>query len=218
MSQSAYRMEKEIRKNVQLNYLLHLPEQYGKQAGVKWPLIVFLHGSGERGDDIEKVKIHGIPKIAERDPSFPFIALSPQCPKDSYWNIEQDGVMALLDEIVTGYNVDTSRIYLSGLSMGGYGTWKLACDYPDRFAAIAPICGGGDPYRAKALKHTPVWAFHGAKDSVVSIGESEQMVERLKAGGGNVRFTVYPDADHNSWTETYDNPELYEWMLRHSRT
>ncbi|MDF2720092.1 MAG: phospholipase/Carboxylesterase [Paenibacillus sp.] len=218
MSQSAYRMEKEIRKNVQLNYLLHLPEQYGKQAGVKWPLIVFLHGSGERGDDIEKVKIHGIPKIAERDPSFPFIALSPQCPKDSYWNIEQDGVMALLDEIVTGYYVDTSRIYLSGLSMGGYGTWKLACDYPDRFAAIAPICGGGDPYRAKALKHTPVWAFHGAKDSVVSIGESEQMVERLKAGGGNVRFTVYPDADHNSWTETYDNPELYEWMLRHSRT
>lgn len=216
MSQIAYRMEKNITKNVKLNYLLHLPEPYEQRADETWPLILFLHGAGERGNDIEKVKIHGIPKIAERNPAFPFIACSPQCPKDSDWRIERDAVMALLDEIVTGYRVDKRRIYLTGLSMGGYGTWDLACEYPGEFAAIVPICGGGNPERAKALIHTPVWVFHGAQDNIVPIRESEKMVERLQAIGGDVKFTVYPDANHNSWTETYDNPELYEWMLGQS--
>jgi len=217
MSQTVNRLEKQITKPIQLQYLLHLPQSYDPESSERWPLILFLHGAGERGDDIEKVKIHGIPMLAERDPSFPFIAVSPQCPKNVYWHQKQDGVMALLDEITANYNVDDKRIYLTGLSMGGYGTWNLACDYPDKFAAIAPICGGGDPYRAKLLAKTPVWAFHGAQDTIVLIEESERMIEQLQACGSDVRFTVYPEAKHNAWTETYENPELYEWMLSHSR-
>lgn len=218
MSQAACRMEKEIKKKVQLNYLLHLPEGYEKDSPKKWPLILFLHGAGERGNDIELVKIHGIPKIAEQDPKFPFIAISPQCPKHSYWEAEQDAVMALLDEITANYNVNAKQIYMTGLSMGGQGTWHLAAEYPGRFAAIAPICGGGDPERINTLKGTPVWVFHGAKDSVVPLAASEKMVDTLRANSGDrdVKFTIYPDLNHDSWSKTYSNPELYAWLLSHS--
>lgn len=215
MGQSARILEKEVTKKLQMGYLLHIPERYDAEPDTLWPLLLFLHGSGERGDNLEKVKIHGIPKIAEQDPTFPFIALSPQCPAGSNWYRQQDAVLELLNDIMTTLRVDPKRIYLTGLSMGGYGTWQLACDYPNKFAAIAPICGGGDPYRAKFLIHTPVWAFHGAKDSVVSITESENMVNPIKSNGGNATLTIYPDKDHNSWTETYDNPKLYEWLLSH---
>ncbi|WP_019423418.1 prolyl oligopeptidase family serine peptidase [Paenibacillus sp. OSY-SE] len=216
MSQTVLRMEKELKKKVQLNYLLHLPDGYEKGSPKKWPLILFLHGAGECGDDIELVKIHGIPKIVEQKPDFPFVAVSPQCPADSSWNVEQDAVMALVDEITAHHNVDSKRIYLTGLSMGGYGTWHLAAEYPGRFAAIAPICGGGNPKRINELKGTPVWVFHGAKDNVVPLAKSEEMVSTLRANGGDVKFTVYPDLKHNSWTTTYDNPELYAWFLSHS--
>lgn len=216
MSQTACQMTKEITKQVEINYLLHLPKGYEEQTSTKWPLILFLHGAGERGDDIDLVKVHGIPMIAEQDPSFPFIGVSPQCPKDSFWQIEQDALMALLDEIIATYNVDPDRIYLTGLSMGGYGTWQLAAEYPQRFAAIAPICGGGNPERANELTGIPVWVFHGAKDSVVPLAESEQMVNALSEQSEDVKFTVYPDLDHDSWSITYSNPELYDWFLSHS--
>ncbi|WP_274361427.1 prolyl oligopeptidase family serine peptidase [Paenibacillus thermotolerans] len=216
MSQTSHTMVKEIVKTVRSNYLLYLPKQY-EESEEKWPLIVFLHGAGERGSDIEKVKIHGIPKIAEGRDDFPFIAVSPQCPEDSFWSVEIDALDSLINEIADNYRVDTDRIYLTGLSMGGYGTWTLSIAYPDRFAAIAPICGGENPARAAAtLKNVPIWVFHGAKDNVVPLRESEQMVEALQRVGGNVKFTVYPDADHDSWTETYNNPDLYEWFLKHS--
>ena len=216
MGQTACQLEKQVTKTVRINYLLHLPEGYEQDNQRKWPLILFLHGAGERGDDIQKVKAHGIPKIAENDPKLPFIAVSPQCPEDSFWTAEQDALLALLDEITTGFNVDEKRIYLTGLSMGGYGTWHLASARPGKFAAIAPICGGGNPNQARALVNTPVWAFHGAKDNVVSLEESERMVNALQARGGNVKLTVYPEADHDSWTVTYANPELYSWLLSHS--
>ena len=109
------------------------------------------------------------------------------------------------------------RIYVTGLSMGGYGTWDLATRYPNRFAAIAPICGGGEPARACTVKHLPVWAFHGAKDEVVPLEQSQAMIDALAACDGNARLTVYPDADHDAWTQTYDNPELYDWFLSHRR-
>jgi predicted peptidase len=134
----------------------------------------------------------------------------------SQWGAELDALMLLLDEIVKSHNVDTSRVYLTGLSMGGYGTWQLAAIHPGKFAAIVPVCGGGNPQRVGPLKETPVWVFHGAKDEIVPLSESEKMVEALQAIGGNVKLTVYPDADHDSWTETYENPKLYEWLLRHS--
>lgn len=216
MSQTANKLEKEITKKVRMKYLLHIPDHYEKESSIKWPLILFLHGAGERGDDLELVKAHGIPMIAERDPSFPFITISPQCPEDSFWNAEQDGLMALVDEIIANFNVDPDRLYLTGLSMGGYGTWHLAAEYPGRFAAIAPICGGGNPNRIHELIGTPTWAFHGAKDDIVPITESKKMVDTLRENGGNVSFTIYPESNHNSWTETYNNPELYSWFLGHS--
>jgi len=212
--------EREIRivKTVRLRYLLFLPDEYGKDPERKWPLILFLHGAGERGDDLDLLKRHGIPKITEERSDFPFIAVSPQCPRHSWWTAEIESLNALLDHIVESYPVDTSRVYLTGLSMGGFGTWHLAASYPERFAAIAPICGGGDPEWAPRLKDIPVWVFHGAKDEIVPLSESERMVEALKACGGDVRFTVYPEAGHDSWTQTYENPELYEWFLQHSKS
>ena len=212
-----FEREIEIVKTVRLRYLLFLPDEYSRDPKRKWPLILFLHGAGERGDDLDLLKRHGIPKITERWRDFPFIAVSPQCPRYSWWTAEIESLNALLDHIVESYSVDVSRVYLTGLSMGGFGTWRLAASYPERFAAIAPICGGGDPEWAPRLKDIPVWVFHGAKDEIVPLSESEKMVEALKACGGNVRFTVYPDAGHDSWTQTYENPELYEWFLQHSK-
>jgi len=209
--------EAQITRTVRLDYLLFLPKGYGTNPEQKWPLILFLHGAGERGDDLELVKKHGIPKIVEQREDFPFIAVSPQCPKFSWWTVEIHALSALLDEVTAKYAVDTDRFYLTGLSMGGSGTWRLTIAYPERFAAIAPICGRGDPENVCALKGIPVWAFHGAKDTVVSSEDSERMVNALKECGGDARLTVYPEAGHDSWTQTYDNPELYEWFLKHTR-
>jgi len=146
------------------------------------------------------------------------VAISPQCPADSWWTIELEALNALLDDILGKYAVDKDRIYLTGLSMGGYAAWAMGIKYPDRFAAIVPICGGGDPQKVCAIKDIPVWAFHGAKDSVVKLEQSENMVKALKDCGGNVQLTIYPEADHDSWTATYDNPELYEWLLKQSKS
>ena len=206
-------LEKEITVKVKLNYLLFLPEGYAK-SDKKWPLILFLHGSGESGKDLSKVKIHGPPKIVETKPDFPFIVVSPQSRRRG-WN--PDTLKALLHEVLADYRVDRDRVYLTGLSMGGYGTWALAAAYPDYFAAIVPICGRGDPDDAPVLKNLPVWVFHGAKDEDVPLSRSEEMVEALKKAGADVKFTVYPEAGHDSWTQTYDNPELYEWLLIHRR-
>jgi len=201
----------QITRNVR--YLLFLPDNY--QAKEKWPMLVFLHGRGERGDNIELVKKHGPPKIVENKKDFPFIVLSPQCPLDQSWSSVP--VIDLIDEIASKYRVDPNRIYLTGLSMGGYGTWDIATRYPYRFAALAPICGGGNPAAARLLRHLPIWVFHGAKDNTVPLSRSQEMVEALREVDGNVKFTVYPEAGHDSWTATYDNPELYQWFLKHKR-
>ncbi len=196
--------------DVHTGYLLYLPEGYGRK-GTRWPLVFFLHGAGERGTDVELVKKHGPPKLVEAGKNYPFILVSPQCPGDEYWSVPV--LKALLDRVLEGYNVDRSRIYMTGLSMGGNGTWRMAAAYPDLFAAIAPICGWGDTALVSALKDVPVWAFHGKKDPVIAFERGENMVKSLKSAGGNVRFTAYPEAGHDSWTETYENPELYEWLL-----
>jgi predicted peptidase len=219
MSQQALTMRSQV--EVQLSYWLYLPQDYAANAGHEWPLILFLHGAGERGDDPAMVKRNGIPRLLEQGSHLPFVVVSPQCPAHSMWWAESLAVMALLDQVCRTHTVDANRLYLTGLSLGGYGTWHLAALYPDRFAAIAPICGGGIrfhgfPERVSLLKHVPVWAFHGAKDPSVPVEESAKMVRALEECGGEVRFTVYPEAKHDSWTETYDNPELYEWFLSHS--
>jgi len=206
---------------VKLDYLLYLPEGYDKQQDKKWPLIVFLHGSGESGSDINMVKKHGPPKLLAAGgaelPVKDFVVVSPQCPAARRgWNT--DHLNMLLDDILDKYRVDQDRVYLTGLSMGGFGTWSWAEHYPERFAAIAPMCGGGDPIFANRLRKMPIWVFHGEKDPVVPIKSSEVMVEAVKkAGNENVKFTRYPNAGHDCWTESYNNPELYEWFLQHKR-
>jgi predicted peptidase len=200
---------------VELDYLLYLPKGYADQD--QWPLLVFLHGAGERGDDLELVKKHGPPKLIEEGKDLPFVVVSPQCPNGQWWTAKPLELTALLDEVVGKHKVDKERIYLTGLSMGGFGTWTLAAYSPDRFAAIVPICGGGEVMATRALGRMPTWVFHGAKDSVVPLKRSEDMVEALKRVNKDVKFTVYPEAMHDSWTETYSNPQLYDWLLSHKR-
>lgn len=217
-----YKTTRTLKINV--NYLLFLPKGYEAGSEKKWPLIFFLHGAGERGTNVWKVAVHGPPKRVAGDPGFPFIVVSPQCPSGERWS--NDVLVPLLDDIIAKHAVDTNRVYLTGLSMGGYGTWNLGLTYPERFAAIAPICGGGEMItlllksydNGAALRSLPVWAFHGAKDPVVPLSESERMVDGLKKVGlKEVKFTVYPEAQHDSWTETYANPEFYKWLLEHKR-
>jgi predicted peptidase len=222
MTQQARTFETQGDQAHRLNYLLFLPQGIQAQPQKRWPLILFLHGAGERGHDLALVKKYGIAKIVEDRDEFPFITISPQCPPDRWWGQELEALTGLLDEAVRTLAVDPDRVYLTGLSMGGYGTWHLAAAQPDRFAALAPICGGGAadegfPERVSVLKHVPVWAFHGAKDPAVPLEESVKMVEALRAAGGDVRLTVYPEADHDSWTQTYEDPELYAWFLQHRR-
>jgi beta-glucosidase len=211
-----------IEHNYHLEYLLHLPRDLNRRKKEKWPLILFLHGAGERGNDLNLVRIHGIPRIVEEWSDFPFITVSPQCPENSWWSDQIPALDALLNKVVAEYPVDEDRLYLTGLSMGGFGAWHLAVTYPDRFAALAPICGSGPwhagfPERVRVIKHVPTWVFHGAKDRTVLPRESKVLVKELQDCGGNVRFTLYPHAAHDSWTETYRNPELYDWFLSHKK-
>lgn len=204
----------EVQVTIRMQYLLSLPKDYEKKD--KWPLVLFLHGAGERGDDLNKVKVHGPPKLIAKGKEFPFICVSPQCPKNRWWDAAQ--LEALLDHIESKHKIDKDRVYVTGLSMGGFGTFALAAHAPKRFAAIAPICGGGDPIQAYQIRSLPTWVFHGGKDRVVPEERSKEMVEALKKRDGNVKYTVYPDAGHDSWTATYDNPEFYEWMLKQKRS
>ena len=221
MAQKPLTFQKDILQHVSLNYLRQLPADYGKETGQKWPMILFLHGAGERGDDIEMIKKHGIPRVAE-ERDLPFVTLSPQCPVNHWWTDYLPFLDALIGQTIETLDVDPNRVYLTGMSMGGYGTWHMAVEYPQRFAAIAPICGGGGwmygfPMRVAEIAHLPVWAFHGAKDDTVPLRESQVLVDTLQACDGDVRFTIYPESMHDSWTETYNNPELYDWFLSHQK-
>lgn len=222
MTQRPLAIDRAQTRRLHLPYLLHLPAEYGAEPHTRWPLILFLHGAGERGDDLERVKKYGIARVVEDQPDFPFITVSPQCPLGTTWLFQLDALDALLEETMATYAVDPERVYLTGLSMGGNGTWHYAAAHPERFAAIAAVCGWGEwwagfPDHARVLKNLPVWAFHGARDDVVPLAGSTSLVDVLEAAGGDVRLTVYPEAMHDSWTETYANPELYRWFLKHRR-
>ena len=205
-----------IKIEKRLPYLIHLPKGYNGDESRKWPLVLFLHGAGERGTNLNKVKVHGPPKLIEEGRLFPFILVSPQCPDGQWW--ESDALMGLIESIESNYRVNPDRIYVTGLSMGGYGTWALAMRYPDKFAAIAPVCGGGIPYLTKNIIQLPIWTFHGDADKAVDISETKKLVDQLKRKGSKVKFTIYPKVGHASWTQTYDNPELYQWMLNQKRS
>jgi len=195
-----------------VRYLLVLPADYDKQLDQKWPLVLFLHGSGERGDDIEKVKIHGPPKLAAGGKDFDFVLVSPQCDSGSRWNPQE--LAKLVEHLANTYRVDRQRLYVTGLSMGGSGTWSLVTEYPGMFAAAIPICGRGDLAAAEKLKNTPTWIFIGAKDRAETVQNCEAFEAELKKVGGDVQLKVYPDLPHDCWTVTYDNPEVYAWLLK----
>ena len=206
----------EIRKDVYLetNLLLYLPDGYDS-LDRQWPLLLFLHGSGERGDMLELVKKNGPPMQIEFGKKFPFIVVSPQCPDDQEWSVEV--LDMLLKEMADRYRVDTDQVWATGLSMGGTGTWELAIAYPDRFAAIVPVCGSADPQFAPVIKNLPIWVFHGQEDEVVPISSEENMVDALKALGSPVKFTAYPDTGHDAWTGAYNDPEMWEWLQQQHR-
>lgn len=210
-----YQLKKKTGDFVPLQYLVHLPPGYSAESSQRWPLILFLHGSGERGDNLQRVKVNGIPKLVETRKDLPFIVISPQCPAREWWL--SASLNDLLDEVSAKYHVDADRIYLTGLSMGGFGSWSMAAQYPQRFAAVAPICGGGDPDDVAILKDLPIWVFHGGQDPTVPIKRSQEMVDALTKVSGRVRFTVFPEAGHDSWTAAYNTQELYTWLLQQRR-
>jgi predicted peptidase len=223
-AQTENRFHGEVRSSLDLGYLLYVPKAAAAEPARKWPLVLFLHGSGERGTNLSKVAVHGPPKLVAAGKELPFILVSPQCPDGQVW--DDSALMGLLDQVQATLPVDPKRVYVTGLSMGGYGTWDLAARHPERFAAAAPVCGGGErirtlllnPAQKEAIKTLKVRVFHGGKDNVVPLAESERMVDAFKkAGTADITLTVYPDAGHDSWTETYNNPAFFEWMLSQSR-
>lgn len=213
--QSAHLFEATVSRRVSYRYLLYVPKAWSADTTRRWPLLLFLHGSGERGDDLAKLKVHGPPKLLDGRDDFPFVVVSPQCPEDQRW--QADALAALIDDVTKRLRIDSDRVYVTGLSMGGRGTWDLAMSYPERFAAIAPVCGGALPDRACRLKDVPIRAFHGARDPVVPLAESETVVDAVKKCGGMAELVVYPEAGHDSWSATYADPSLWDWLLSHRR-
>jgi predicted peptidase len=225
---------KEDGRDVEFRYRLMRPATL--KPGPKYPLVLFLHGAGERGDDNEKQLAYLPTWLAEEanQRNYPCFVLAPQCRASSRWadfnwsdktsvpqkqepTADLAAAVAALDAVMQAEQVDPGRVYLTGLSMGGYGSWDLAARMPERFAAVIPICGGGDEATAPRLKGVPIWCFHGAADEVVPVGRSRTMVEAVQAAGGNVKYTEYPDVRHDSWTPAYRDPATLDWLFRQRR-
>ncbi len=209
-----------------LNYLLYAPSGYAKDPKRRWPLIVFLHGSGERGTDPLLVEAQPLPKTLTTTTSFPAVVLSPQVPPPYYtWSDLIDPVDALAQQIEMRYRIDPRRVYLTGLSLGGFGTWRYALQHPTRFAALVPIAGGyvqgslAIPPNICVLRRTPIWAFHGSADTIVYPYQSEILVKALRACGSSiVRLTLYAGVDHfDSWPRAYADPALWKWLFAQRR-
>jgi predicted peptidase len=203
-------------------YLIFVPKGYGADSTQKWPLVIFLHGSGERGSDIEAIKKNGPPKVIAQHTGSPFLLVSPQLEigaPGSRWDTAK--LDAMLTAIRTTYRVDPSRIYLTGLSLGGYATWDWAFKRLDLFAAIAPVAANSEDKTADpcVLKDMPIWAFHGDQDDVVDPLQGFTIVKAIDACKGSVRprMTIYPQTTHGSWEPAYDDPALWRWLLEQRR-
>lgn len=199
-------------------YVVYVPRDYDPSR--KWPLILFLHGAGECGSDGLKQVAQGIGSAILWDGAkWPFIVIFPQKPQvRDAWEDHEEAVMAMVDAVLREYAVDPARQYLTGLSQGGHGTWVLGARHASRWAAIAPICGYGDPEAlAPKLKDMPIWCFHGDADQAVPVAQSQKMVEAIKAAGGNPKLTIYPGVGHNSWDKAYREEPLGQWFLEHTR-
>jgi predicted peptidase len=205
--------------DVSIPYLLYVPRNYTPEK--KWPVVLFLHGSGERGTDGLKQSQVGIGQaIRMNSDRFPALVVMPQCAPGKQWTSPEMTALALkaLDRTLADYSTDPDRQYLTGLSMGGYGSWRIATDHPDRFAAVLPICGGGDPKGAEKLKSLPIWVFHGGADPTVPVQRSRDMVQAIKdAGSTTIQFTELDGVGHNSWDAAYANKMAMEWLFSQHR-
>ena len=202
-----------------ISYLLYLPKNY--DPAKKSQLILFLHGRGESYGPLSLVAKWGPPQFAARGDELPYVLLSPQCPGDDSWAkpTQQKRLIELLDHIIQTHSIDQDSMCLTGLSMGGYGSWQMAADHPRRFASVVPVCGGGDPRDAEKLKALPIWVFHGDQDSAVPFQRSVEMVDAIKqAGGTKIRFTSLEHIGHNCWSATYATPELFQWISQQKKS
>lgn len=196
-----------------LSYTLRLPA--GFEEGKRYPMILFLHGAGTRGTGFDVLESNTISKYAESR-EFPFVLVMPLCMEETWFDHWED-LKALVRHMAQLPFGDPSRFYLTGNSMGGYGAWQLAMSAPEYFAALVPVCGGGMYWNAKRLKDIPIWAFHGALDKAVLPEESLHMVSKVNGFGGNARLTLYPHNAHDAWTDTYSDPQVYAWLLQHTK-
>jgi predicted peptidase len=201
-----------IKPKIKCNYLLYLPQAYmGSQDS--FPLIIYLHGSGRRGGDLNKLKANGLPYLIDKGYNYEFIIASPQCPENTYWS-QINWFDSLYLDLTSKYRIDEKRIYITGISMGGFGTWQAAMDYPDKIAAIVPLCGGcNDSINICRINKIPIWTFHGAADTITSINETQKLVTRLNECNGNIRFTRIENEGHGLQFIYEKNPEIYKWML-----
>jgi len=208
--------KKTITKRVAYRYVLRTPEGYGSDKAGKHSLILFLHGAGERPGGLDVLKQLGPMGYAGRTSGFPFIVAAPKCPEGQSW--DADALNAFLDHLLAKYQVNPDRVYLTGFSMGGAGTWELGMKHAERFAAIAPLCGRAIPLLVGNLWKAPVWAFHGEKDDVVPISNSKEMIGYLTGmDNTDARLTTYPEMGHEIWGRVYSSPEIYAWFLQFSR-
>nr|WP_299381395.1 PHB depolymerase family esterase [Allomuricauda sp.] len=201
-----------------LRYYLYYPSEYDTQQDREFGLLLFLHGGGESGGNLEEIKENGPPKLLVEGKQFPFLVLAPQNPhKRRWWNTQ--AVKQLLDSVVAQNRIDPDKVYISGLSRGGSAAWEMATQYPDTFAAMAVICGMAPlPYAHWIRKDMPIWVFHGDRDKVISVEESDKMVAKLKQMKYNVKYTRYKDVGHDSWTRAYTTDSLYIWLNNQKRT
>ena len=205
-------------QNITLKYLVYLPADYESSKG-NYPLTLFLHGVGERGNNLDDLKRHGIPKCIESGKEFPFIVIAPQCPEGVWWSYRDYifSLTALTRMIIKKYRVDSDRVYGTGLSMGGFGVLAMAIQDPDLFSAIVPICGGADINKLQRLSNLPIWLFHGLKDDVCPVESSILIYKILKKVNLNIKLKVYDNLEHDSWTKTYENNDVYEWLMSHTK-
>ncbi|GAB2594463.1 carboxylesterase family protein [Spirosoma areae] len=201
-----------LKSREKYDYLLYLPKDY-KRGSAAYPLVIYLHGGSQRGQDLTKLKTYGLPYLVDKGHHFPFIIASPQCPVGKSWSTD-NWLDSLYTDLATNYRVDAKRVYLTGISLGGYGSWQTAVDHPDKFAAVVPLCGGcDDSTQICRLKQVPIWTFHGTADAIIPISETERLVKRLENCKGQVKFTRLEKEGH-SIQYLYEDTAIFDWLLK----